>query len=172
MDIEFKEIIWTVSAIAAWFAYFLSKNNAQRIKEVDKAKLYLELRSRYLVIRQNIPDRFFKHDMDIHPSDPNWSNIEQYWYQCFDEWFCTNKLNISSSSGVSEFHELWDEYFKQAIQSTLKYKAMRRVLSTMIKGNVSFGKLRTDYERLLNELWIELNNDVSSDAKTIHDEFE
>lgn len=57
-------------------------------------------------------------------------------------------------------------------KSTVKYKAMRRVLSTMIKGNVSFGKLRRDYKRLLNELWRGLNNDVSSDTKTIHDEFE
>lgn len=163
-----KEVIWSLSAIAAWSGLLISIRNNARTKDFNKTKLYLDLRSRYLTIRQNIPDYIFQNDEDIERNDKAWSAIEQYWYQCFDEWFCTNKLDSVDQDKTDGYLALWDEYFKHAIQSSLKSKSMRRVLSYMIKGHVSFGRLRDEFEDLLNQLW----RDLDSSHQTIHDGFD
>ena len=54
-----KEVIFIFSAIAAWAALGLGIFNYFRASKVEKTKLYLDLRGRYLEVRRQVPDRYF-----------------------------------------------------------------------------------------------------------------
>ena len=102
---EFKEVALLFSGLIALLAFGLSIFNYSRTEKVEKAKLYLELRSRYLQIRRQVPDKYFGSTEMPTEEGLDWIHIEQYWYQSFDEWFTTNKLGNSKSI------ELWEKLF-------------------------------------------------------------
>lgn len=144
---EIKEIIWLFSGLAAWVAFGLGIVNFFRVSKIEKTKLYLDLRGRYLEVRQQVPDRYFGSTEIVTEANPDWLHIERYWYQSFDEWFTTKKL------GNSEYSDLWDSYFQPAIKSTLKYKSMRTVLVHMLNGAVSFGAQKDEFHAVMNSMW-------------------
>lgn len=150
-----QEIFYLASATAAWVAFAISLLSYFRARHEEKAKLYLDLRGRYLEIRRRVPDRYLAAGADIKENDPDWVHLEQYWYQSFDEWFSTTQLNRGKHS------DLWDMYFGPAIQSTLKYRAMRKVAWHMTKGHVSFGNYKDSYRAMLDGLWRDLDKDNS-----------
>lgn len=148
-----QEVFWLTSASAAWVGFFVAVLSYFRAQNEGKAKLYLDLRSRYLEIRRHVPDAYFDISANIEESDANWIFLEQYWYQAFDEWFTTNKLHNG------KYRDLWSTYFRPAIQSTLKYRAMRKVVWRMTKGHVSFGAFGDEFREALDQLWKELDKD-------------
>lgn len=158
----YQEIFWLASASAAWVGFVVAVLSYFRARHEGKAKLYLDLRSRYLEIRRHVPDLYFNVTGDINESDANWVFIEQYWYQAFDEWFTTNKLNNG------KYKDLWNTYFSPAIQSTLKYRPMRKVVWRMTKGHVSFGIYGEEFRAILDELW----RGLDKDHKNLSDNFD
>jgi len=149
-----QEIFFVASALAAWtslslgvLSFYLATRSYRRAFYEEQTRLYLELRRRYLDMRKNLSPRYFDDTQVPVDTDSEWYSAEQYWYQAFDEWFATNKLNNAVHG------DLWDLYFGPAVQSTLKARPMREVARRMTEGRVSFGTYRDEFHDVLVELW-------------------
>ncbi|MEH6473464.1 MAG: hypothetical protein V7752_19715 [Halopseudomonas sp.] len=161
---EVKEWIWLLGACSSFIAasialiaalknFELTKKAQQWNDESQRSQLFLNLRERYLTTRMRISERVYLKDFVIHKSDESWPHIQQYWYNVFDEWYSTTKLN------KGKYEDLWDGYFGPATQSSLKYPAMVTVLDSMLAGAVSFGNEKDNFKQTLQQLNASLEED-------------
>ncbi|WP_372740175.1 hypothetical protein [Neptunomonas sp.] len=144
--------VWTalVAAIVGFASHKLNVSAAKFAMESQRNALFLSLRDRYLATRLQIPARVYSKNLIIHDTDPAWPLIQHYWYNTFDEWYATNKLNDG------KFLDLWCSYFGPATQSTLQFPAMVDVLESMLNGAVSFGSERDSFENAIRALYEKL----------------
>lgn len=86
-----------------------------------KAETFRLLRSNFGTLRPRLPKDFVKATTIPDRQDTRDAML-QYWYQSFDEWYITNKLN----SPVLK--ELWDNYYSAAIKVTCQSAPMLAAL--------------------------------------------
>lgn len=144
----FSLVTSLLALVVAWKSYDNSKLN-------QRAAIFLDLRSRYNIIHELLPDYIFSSQNIPQTGTGDWKIIERYWLLSFDEWFIS-KYVISYDKEV-----LWSQFYKKAQQSSLRYVGMRVVLREMFAGRISFGEKRDEYLREIQRLERELQiNDI------------
>ena len=152
---ELQETIWLFGALAAIFSALSAWLSYKKSDGVERAQLYLSLRDRYLEIRRRVPDAAFTKEWDLEKNPKSKVELEQYWYNAFDEWYSTNKLN------GGRHKVLWSDYFGPAITFTLKFPGPVEVLEDMILGSVSFGTYRKEFSGII----VEMNKSLEKDDR-------
>jgi hypothetical protein len=142
--ITFFSLITSLLALTlAWMSYNNSKLN-------QRAAIFLDLRGRYNIIHELLPEYVFNSQIIPQRDSRDWRVIERYWLLSFDEWFVTNYI-ISYDKGA-----LWLQFYRKVQQSALTHNSMRVVLKEMFEGRVSFGERRDEYlkeiKRMENQL--------------------
>jgi hypothetical protein len=144
----FSLVTSLLALTVAWKSYDNSKLN-------QRAAIFLDLRSRYNVLHELLPDYVFSSQNVPQKGSSDWRIIERYWLLSFDEWFITRYV-IHYDKGI-----LWLQFYKKVQQSSLRYIAMRVVLKEMFEGRISFGEKRDEYLKEIQRMERELQiNDI------------
>lgn len=143
--LSFSALCAALGVLTAFVNLQSSRAAYKKAHENGKNELFLKLRTKFQAIRQNIDSRCLSKTPPP-LSDSDKKSLEAYWYNAFDEWFITNKLS-------SEYRDLWDDYFSDAIKWTLALPAPVAVLVDMLEHNASFGnQANSDFRTVLNDL--------------------
>lgn len=134
------EYLFSVAALVVAIWTYLSTNenatHAERsanVAERDstyaklnaKAELFVTLRSSYLAIHKDFP----------RGNSSNYEDFElvyrAYWVNAYNEWFVTRK--------ICPGYLLWEEFFCEAIQSSLSRSNLKHALDDMVSDGFAFG---------------------------------
>ena len=123
------------SAIAALAAVFIAIRNERRSREITKAQMYLTLREGFLSIYKELGELEDAQDANARLRRAR----EAYWHHAYDEW----RL---SRMAPRELGDLWNEFFRRAVQSGYTHSPLRRTFDDL-RGNekAGFGLYAKDF---------------------------
>ncbi len=158
-----KPEVWIASAslVVSIAAIYLSLLSNHRAQITTRAKLFIDLRTRFLEVLQNLPENY---------ADPNWSATTDkdkaaamnYWHHTFDEWYITNKLDRKLMLN------LWKSFYCNAILEGLKHTGLRKTLTSMLQQRQRLPQYFPEFERELIRIWLESHQDDNSKCFGFH----
>src|ERR1700745_1295631 len=107
--------VWIAGAsfVVSVGAFLISWRADDRSKVAARAQLFLDLRTQFLKILEDLPPSYA--DPDWHATDPDRRAAAiRYWHHAFDEWYLTQCLNKRLMS------QLWDQYYSSAMLAGLR----------------------------------------------------
>jgi hypothetical protein len=143
---ESEVVIASLSLVVSAAAIFLSIRSNRRAEITTRTRIFVELRTRFLDIREDLPD--------LSVPRGEWSPeqkiaAKRYWLHTFDEWYVTNKLNEALMLN------LWNSFYSKAVQDGLRHKELRASLVSMLEGKQELLRCFPEFEQELRQLWAE-----------------
>lgn len=143
------------SLVVSIAALFLSLRSNHRAQITTRAQLFLNLRSRFLEVLQNLPENY---------ADPNWvattandrAAAFKYWHHTFDEWYITNKLDRRL------MFKLWESFYCNAILEGLRHTGLRKTLISMMQQGQGLPQYFPEFESELQRIWSKSHQDNNS----------
>jgi hypothetical protein len=135
------------SFFVAACAFWLSWRSDIRGRAAARSQLYLELRTRFLKILEDLPPEYQKPDWTA--SDPKHREAAiRYWQHAFDEWYLTTQLHEKL------MRPLWDKFFRRMVRAGLGHSGLRKTLIEMMKDAELLKGWRGFFQEL-ERIWAE-----------------
>jgi hypothetical protein len=138
-----------MSAVAVVFsilAHLRAGQAEQRSLAEAKTNAFLAFRERFSQIKHDLPPKWADGVWLPERNTDEWRRIELYWQNAFDEWFVPMVLNKNHMS------DLWDLFFKSAVESALHNRPLRYVAWNLYKAG-EFANYKGKYMGVLEDLW-------------------
>jgi hypothetical protein len=138
-------VISVASLVIAWYALRTARQAEERSRIEAKARVFLDLRDRFRTIKAELPAEWRNPHWNPALDDPDWKRLESYWQNAFDEWFVPTHLT------PGYIDDLWELYFKKAVQSALTRPALRCTAGRLCRDG-EFGAYNKEFQGVLEEL--------------------
>jgi hypothetical protein len=139
--------VLTALATTASAVLMVVSNRTQ--ERLAAAEAYVNLKQRYYLVADNLPAGWNADTGALYQRDgataKEWTAVSKYWYQSFDEWY--------SITRVQKAQQLWDEYYSEALYSSLQKRRLRSVLCDMQEDSFLAGKARAPFVAAMQDLW-------------------
>lgn len=127
---------FVVTAAAVFVAYGVDV----RGRALARTTLFLQLRSRFLEVLQNLPPAY--RDANWIPTSPSdVAASAQYWHHAYDEWYVARRLNPKLMG------RLWDDFYLPSIGSGLQHPGLRRALTHILEEQPEMARHWTGFLR-------------------------
>lgn len=114
-----------VSAAVAIASAIVAVRAREDANDAAVIQVFLELRRDYNIIQKELPTSYRKKGWVPEENTGEWTALEAYWTQSYNEWLVTNRLLDG------KYNHLWETYYSSAILSSLRHDSMRAVFCHM-----------------------------------------
>lgn len=130
------------------FYEYLAGNFSKGSSDIVKTQIFMELRKSYLEVLSRIDHRYINHDWDPRSESPDIIiPLRDYWYQTFNEWYVTNKLNNT------KYVDLWNNFYERAVAGGLKNRPLRIIGCELFNGGSSFSGFKNEFKREIKRIY-------------------
>jgi hypothetical protein len=142
-------IVAAISAIGAIVAAIVAVMALNRMTEIARAQLFVDLRRSHAETQAKMDVRYHDETWDPRIDPEAMGTLQRYWLHTTTEWFATTRLN------EGRYSDIWNSFYIPAITGGLRNKPLRIALWEMLYGKPgsSFSGFRKQFGATIEEIY-------------------